>query len=45
MRVSASGAVADVVGGKDRLSACLAEVARGRTLPPGRERMLSLGFS
>jgi hypothetical protein len=44
VRVSASGAVADVVGGKGRLQECFAQVARGRTLPAGRERMLGLGF-
>ncbi len=45
VRVAASGAVADVVGGgSGRLAACFAEVARGRTLPPGRERLLGLGF-
>ncbi|HYI00840.1 MG2 domain-containing protein [Hyalangium sp.] len=44
VRVSASGAVVDVVGGAGRLLACLAEVARARTLPPGRERMLHLSF-
>jgi hypothetical protein len=42
IRVGTSGAVADVVSLPDRLGACLAEVARTRTLPPGRERMLSL---
>jgi hypothetical protein len=42
VRVSASGAVEDVVGGSGRLAACLADAARTRTLPPGRERMLRL---
>jgi len=42
VRVSASGAVADVVSNSGRLSACLADAARTRTLPPGRERMLNL---
>jgi hypothetical protein len=45
VRVSPSGAIADVVGGKGRLQACFSEVARGRTLPPGRERMLGLSFN
>ena len=44
VRVGSNGAVADVVGLRDRLSACMAEVARGRKLPPGRERMLELNF-
>ena len=45
VRVSAGGAVTDVVGGAGRLQACFAEVARGRTLPAGRERMLGLSFN
>jgi hypothetical protein len=45
VRVSASGAISDVVGGKGQLQKCFAEVIRGRTLPPGRERMMSLGFA
>ena len=44
VRVSTSGAVVDVTGGSGRLSACLAQVTRSRSLPPGRERMLSLDF-
>jgi hypothetical protein len=44
VRVSPSGAVADVIGGAGRLSDCLAAAARARTLPPGRERMLRLTF-
>jgi hypothetical protein len=46
VRVSASGAVVDVLGPSDspKLSACFAEVARARTLPAGRERMLRLSF-
>ncbi|MBN1207036.1 MAG: hypothetical protein JXB05_19280 [Myxococcaceae bacterium] len=46
VRVSASGAVVDVIGqsAPARLSACFAEVARARTLPAGRERMLHLSF-
>ena len=44
VRVSTSGAVADVIGGRGRLPDCLAQAARSRTLPPGRERMLSLTF-
>ncbi len=42
VRVGSNGAVADVVAAPGRLWACLAEVARTRTLPPGRERMLLL---
>jgi hypothetical protein len=45
VRVSPGGAVADAVAGKGRLQQCFAEVARGRALPAGRERMLRLGFS
>jgi hypothetical protein len=45
VRVSASGAVSEVVGGKGGLQTCFAEVARGRTLPPGRERMLGLSLT
>ncbi|MDY7232229.1 MG2 domain-containing protein [Hyalangium rubrum] len=45
VRVNAGGGVAEVVSGPGRLSACLAEVARGRTLSAGRERMLSLSFT
>ncbi len=44
VRVGPSGAVADVVHGPGRLAACLAEMAHGRTLPPGRERMLRLNL-
>jgi hypothetical protein len=44
VRVNPSGAVVDVVGGRRRLDTCFAEVVRGRTLPPGRERMLNLNF-
>ncbi|WP_224363847.1 MG2 domain-containing protein [Hyalangium versicolor] len=42
VRVGSNGSVVDVVGGRGRLAGCLAEVARGRTLPSGRERMLAL---
>lgn len=45
LRVNTSGGVAEVVSGRGRLSDCLAGVARGRTLPPGRERMLGLSFT
>lgn len=44
VRVSSSGAVVDVVSGQGRLSACLADAARTRTLPPGRERILNLAL-
>lgn len=44
VRVSSSGAVVDVVSGPGRLSACLADAARTRTLPAGRERMLNLSL-
>jgi hypothetical protein len=44
VRVSTGGAVVDVIGGASRLSACLAQAARSRSLSPGRERMLSLTF-
>lgn len=44
VRVSSSGTVVDVVGVPGRLSACLAEAARTRTLPAGRERMLNLSL-
>lgn len=44
VRVSSSGAVVDVVSGAGRLSACLADAARTRTLPAGRERMLNLAL-
>jgi hypothetical protein len=42
IRVGTGGTVADVVSGQGRLRSCLAEVARTRTLPAGRERMLTL---
>ncbi|NVJ26921.1 hypothetical protein HUW62_37455 [Myxococcus sp. AM011] len=44
VRVGAGGAVTDVVGTKDALSTCLAQVIRARTLPPGQERVLSLSL-
>ncbi|PTL81641.1 MG2 domain-containing protein [Vitiosangium sp. GDMCC 1.1324] len=44
VRVSSGGSVVDVVSGNSPLGACLASVARSRSLPPGRERMLALTF-
>jgi hypothetical protein len=42
VRVGSGGAVTDVVSDGTPLAGCLASVVRGRTLPPGRERLLSL---
>jgi hypothetical protein len=44
VRVGAGGAVVDVVGGEGLVGACVAQVLRARTLPAGRERLLTLGF-
>ncbi|NVJ02746.1 hypothetical protein HV824_32135 [Myxococcus sp. AM009] len=45
LRVSASGAVLDVVTGASPLPACVASVLRSRTLPAGRERVLQVDLS
>ncbi|WP_309895620.1 MG2 domain-containing protein [Archangium sp.] len=42
VRVSAGGAVVDVVSDGLPLGTCLASVVRSRSLPPGRERLLGL---
>lgn len=44
VRVGSGGAVADVASDGSPLADCLASVARGRSLPPGRERMLALSL-
>ncbi|HEX8819017.1 MAG TPA: MG2 domain-containing protein [Archangium sp.] len=44
VRVSASGAVVDVVSDGLPLGNCLTSVVRARSLPPGRERLLSLSL-
>ena len=45
VRVSASGAVVDVVTLRSPLGDCLASALRGRALPAGRERVLSLSLT
>ncbi|WP_426756888.1 MG2 domain-containing protein [Myxococcus sp. Y35] len=45
LRVSASGAVLDVVTGDEPLPACVASALRSRTLPAGRERVLQVNLS
>ncbi|NTX64964.1 hypothetical protein HUA74_30350 [Myxococcus sp. CA051A] len=44
VRVGAGGAVTEVGGELDALTACLAQGVRARTLPAGRERVLALTF-
>ncbi|WP_342378597.1 MG2 domain-containing protein [Myxococcus stipitatus] len=44
VRSGAGGAVVDVMAGEGALPACLAQVVRSRSLPAGRERMLSLSL-
>jgi chorismate-pyruvate lyase len=45
LRVGSGGAVVEVVHGRSRLEACMAEVLRSRALSAGPERVLSLRFA
>ncbi|HZI12330.1 MAG TPA: MG2 domain-containing protein [Myxococcus sp.] len=45
VRVSAGGAVMDVVSDGLPLGTCLASAIRARSLPPGRERLLALSLA
>ncbi|WP_257454756.1 MG2 domain-containing protein [Archangium lipolyticum] len=44
VRVASGGTVVDVTAEESPLGDCLASAVRARTLPPGRERMLSLAL-